>query len=60
MHPSSLRSAITTWLRLEHMLEMFRLIPNAQLGIIPNATHFVLNVDPDKLLPTVEPFSVSP
>jgi hypothetical protein len=39
---------------------MFRLIPNAQLAVIPNASHFVLNVDPEKLLPIVAAFLDEP
>lgn len=45
---------------VEHSLEMFRLIPNAQLAVIPNASHFVLNVDPEKLLPIVAAFLDEP
>jgi pimeloyl-ACP methyl ester carboxylesterase len=46
--------------RLEHMLEMSRLIPNAQLAIIPDAGHFVLNDDPEKLLPIIATFLDQP
>jgi len=45
---------------VEHSLEMSRLIPNAQLAIIPDAGHYVLNVDPEKLLPTVAAFLDEP
>jgi pimeloyl-ACP methyl ester carboxylesterase len=45
---------------LEHHLAMFRLIPNAQLAIIPDAGHFVLNDDPEKLLPVVATFLDQP
>ncbi len=41
---------------LEHQLETYRLIPNAQLAVIPDAGHFVLNDDPEKLLPIVGTF----
>jgi pimeloyl-ACP methyl ester carboxylesterase len=41
---------------LEHHIGMFRLIPDAQLAIIPDAGHFVLNEDPEKLLPVVTTF----
>lgn len=47
-------------LRLEHCVDMFRLIPQAQLAVIPDAGHFVLNVDPEKLLPTVATFLDQP
>jgi pimeloyl-ACP methyl ester carboxylesterase len=46
--------------RLEHHLEMVRLIPNAQLAIIPDAGHFVLNENPEKLLPVVAAFFEQP
>jgi pimeloyl-ACP methyl ester carboxylesterase len=48
------------FLRLEYCLEMFRQIPNAQLAILPDAGHFVLNVDPEKLLPTIATFLDAP
>ncbi len=40
----------------ESSIEAARLIPNAQLAIIPGASHFVLSADPDKLLPVVGAF----
>jgi pimeloyl-ACP methyl ester carboxylesterase len=43
-------------IRVEHAVEMYRLIPNAQLAIIPGADHFLLWMAPDKLLPTVAAF----
>jgi len=46
--------------RLEHLLEIYRLIPNAQLAVIPDAGHFVLNEDPEKLLPIVATFLDEP
>jgi pimeloyl-ACP methyl ester carboxylesterase len=45
---------------VERSLEWSRLIPNAQLAIIPEAGHYVLNVDPEKLLPTVARFLDAP
>jgi pimeloyl-ACP methyl ester carboxylesterase len=45
---------------VEHHLEMFRLIPNAQLAVIPDAGHFVLYEDPEKLLPIVANFLDQP
>jgi pimeloyl-ACP methyl ester carboxylesterase len=47
-------------LSVEHSVEMFRLIPNAQLAVIPDAGHFVLSVDPEKLLPIVAAFLDEP
>ena len=48
------------WLRLEHVLELFRLIPNAQLAVIPDAGHFLLYTEPGRLLPVVEAFLDAP
>jgi pimeloyl-ACP methyl ester carboxylesterase len=45
---------------VEHFLEASRLIPNAQLAIIPNAGHFVLYSDPEKVLPIVATFLDEP
>ena len=45
---------------LDHHLAMFRQIPNAQLAIIPDAGHFVLNDDPEKLLPAIATFLDQP
>jgi pimeloyl-ACP methyl ester carboxylesterase len=41
---------------VEHCAEWSRMIPNAQLAVIPDASHFVLFSEPDKLLPTVAAF----
>jgi pimeloyl-ACP methyl ester carboxylesterase len=46
--------------RPEHAVEMFRLIPNAQLVIFPGADHFLLFQDPEKLLTTVAAFLDAP
>jgi pimeloyl-ACP methyl ester carboxylesterase len=45
---------------VEHHLAMSRLIPNAQLAVIPDAGHFVLYEDPEKLLPIVANFLDQP
>ena len=46
--------------RLDHHLEMARRIPNAQLAIIPDAGHFVLYENPEKLLPVIAAFLDQP
>jgi pimeloyl-ACP methyl ester carboxylesterase len=46
--------------RLEHHLEMSRLVPNAQLAVIPGAGHFVLDANPGKLLPIIATFLDEP
>jgi len=45
---------------LEQSVEISRLIPNAQLAIIPGSSHFVLSSDPEKLLPVVATFLDEP
>jgi pimeloyl-ACP methyl ester carboxylesterase len=44
------------FVRLEHSVEIYRSLPNAELAIIPDASHFVLNWDPQKVLPVIEAF----
>ena len=48
------------FVRLEHALETFQRIPNAELAVIPDAGHFVLNAAPAKVLPAVEEFLDGP
>lgn len=43
-------------LRPEHAVEMYRLIPNAQLAIFPGADHFLPFMSPDRVLATLVPF----
>ncbi len=45
---------------VEQSMEAARLIPNAQLAVIPGASHFVLSSDPEKLLPVVAAFLEEP
>lgn len=42
--------------RPEHAVEMFRLIPNAQLAIFPGGDHFMIFQNSEKLLTTVAAF----
>jgi pimeloyl-ACP methyl ester carboxylesterase len=46
--------------RVEHAVEMYRLIPNAQLAIFPAADHFLLWQNPEKMLPTIAAFLNAP
>ena len=46
--------------RPEHAVEMYRLIPNAQLAIFPGGDHFLPFSSPDKLLATLAPFLIAP
>ena len=45
---------------LERFAEWSRMIPNSQLAITPDASHFVLFSEPEKLLPTVAAFLDAP
>jgi pimeloyl-ACP methyl ester carboxylesterase len=44
----------------EHAVEMFRLIPNAELAVFPGADHFLIWQNPEKLLPTIAAFLDAP
>ena len=46
--------------RPEHAVELYRLIPNAQLAIFPGRDHFMLFQSPDKVLETLLPFLDAP
>ena len=46
--------------RPEHAVEMFRLIPNAQLAVFPGADHFLIHQAPEKLFPMVAAFLDAP
>jgi pimeloyl-ACP methyl ester carboxylesterase len=45
---------------VERCAELSRMIPNAQLAVIPDASHFVLFSEPEKLLPTIAAFLDAP
>src|SRR5215475_5541981 len=47
-------------MRPEHAVEMYRLIPKAQLAIFPAGDHFMLFTSPDKILSTLTPFLAAP
>jgi pimeloyl-ACP methyl ester carboxylesterase len=46
--------------RLEAVLAWYRLLPNAELCVIPNAGHFILNHDPGRLLHVIQSFLDEP
>jgi pimeloyl-ACP methyl ester carboxylesterase len=48
------------WVRLEHALETFALMPRAELAVIPDAGHFVVIAEPEKLLPVIASFLDGP
>jgi pimeloyl-ACP methyl ester carboxylesterase len=45
---------------IERCVELSRTIPNGQLAVIPDASHFVLFSEPEKLLPTIAAFFDAP
>jgi pimeloyl-ACP methyl ester carboxylesterase len=46
--------------RLEHAVEMYRLIPNAKLAVFPGGDHFLLFTDPDTVFAPVAAFLEAP
>jgi pimeloyl-ACP methyl ester carboxylesterase len=46
--------------RLEHAVEMFRLIPNAQLAVFPGGDHLLLFMSPDTVLAPIAAFLDAP
>jgi pimeloyl-ACP methyl ester carboxylesterase len=48
------------FVRLEHAVESFNLIPCAELAVIPDAGHFTLSSEPDKVIPVVKHFLEKP
>jgi pimeloyl-ACP methyl ester carboxylesterase len=48
------------FVRLEHAVETFNLIPNAELAVIPDAGHFTLSSEPGKVIPAVKHFLEKP
>jgi pimeloyl-ACP methyl ester carboxylesterase len=48
------------FVRIEHAVETYKTIPNAELAIIPDASHFVLYSDPQKVIPAIEAFLSAP
>jgi pimeloyl-ACP methyl ester carboxylesterase len=41
------------FVRLEHALETFKRIPNAELAVIPDAGHFVLFSEQERVIPVI-------
>lgn len=44
------------FVRVEHALETFKRIPDGQLAVVPDAGHFALFSEPDRVIPIVERF----
>lgn len=54
--PAMILLGDTDFVRLDHAFEMFELMPNAQLAVLPGTTHMGLTRSPDRVLALVEPF----
>ena len=48
------------FVRLEHAVESVKRIPHAELAVIPDASHFVLFSEQDRLIPVVKHFLEKP
>jgi pimeloyl-ACP methyl ester carboxylesterase len=48
------------FVRVEHAVETFKLIPNAELAVIPSASHFVLFSEQERVIPIVKHFLEKP
>jgi pimeloyl-ACP methyl ester carboxylesterase len=48
------------FVRLDHALAVFKVIPKAELAVIPDAGHFVLFSEPEKVIPVVAHFLTKP
>jgi len=47
-------------IRLEHILTIYKSLPNAQLAIFPNSTHLVLYDNPELFNATIDRFLATP
>jgi pimeloyl-ACP methyl ester carboxylesterase len=48
------------FVRLEHVVETVKLIPNAELAVIPDASHFAPFSEPERVIPAVRYFLEKP
>jgi pimeloyl-ACP methyl ester carboxylesterase len=48
------------FVNLEHAVQTFKAIPTAQLAVVPNASHFVLFSEPQRVIPLVKDFLHAP
>jgi len=48
------------FVRLEHSVETAKLIPHAELAVIPNASHFALSSEPERVIPIIKHFLEKP
>ena len=47
-------------LQIEHAVETYKLIPNAELAVIPDASHFVLFSEQERVIAAVKHFLEKP
>jgi pimeloyl-ACP methyl ester carboxylesterase len=48
------------FVRIEHVVETYRRLPNAALAVIPDSGHFALFSEPERVLPIVMHFFDEP
>lgn len=48
------------FVRLEHAVDTFRRLPHAELAVIPDAGHFALFSEPDRVIPVIQHFLEKP
>ena len=48
------------FVRIDHTAESFKLIPGAELVVIPSASHFILYSEPERVIPIVKHFLEKP
>jgi pimeloyl-ACP methyl ester carboxylesterase len=48
------------FVRLEHSVETLKLIPHAELAVIPNASHFALSSEQERVIPIIKHFLEKP
>ena len=48
------------FVRVEHAVETFRTIPNSELVVVPDAGHFALYSEPERVIPIVQHFLEKP
>ncbi|PWB67452.1 MAG: hypothetical protein C3F14_02140 [Deltaproteobacteria bacterium] len=48
------------FVRLEHAVETFKRIPNAELAVIPDAGHYVLFSEQERVVPIIKHFLEKP
>jgi pimeloyl-ACP methyl ester carboxylesterase len=48
------------FVRLEHSMNTFKLIPRGELAVIPSASHFALSSEQERVIPIVKHFFEKP